>query len=144
MGFSVSGATAIVFIGMIVSLGIAYSGAFNGFEQVNDAYRDDADRALDQKNTAINVTNVSWNETGPNYLTVEIENTGAKTLSVEDTDLLVDNVYQEAFVTRAVDGNADTDLWLPGETLNLTVTTDARPDRVKLVTETGVSATEGV
>jgi flagellar protein FlaF len=144
VGFSVSGATVILFLGMVASLGIAYSGAFNAFEQVDNAYRDDADRVLDQQNTAVNVTNVSWDETGPSYLTVEIENTGSTSLSVEDTDLLVDNVYQETFENRTVDGNADTDLWLPGETLNLTVTVEPEPSRVKIVTETGVSATEGV
>ena len=144
MGFSVSGATVVLFLGMIASLGIAYSGAFNAFEQVDDAYRDDADRALDRANTAIDVTNVSWDKTGPDHLTVEVENTGSTSLSVNDTDLLVENVYQTNFRTRAVDGNADTDLWLPGETLNLTVISVPKPDRVKVVTETGISASEDV
>lgn len=139
MGFSVSGATVVLFLGMVVSLGIAYSGAFNAFEQVDDAYHDDADRLLEQKNTAIEVANVSWN--GTDRLTVEVENTGSTSLSVSDTDLLVDNAYQETFVTRTVGGNPDTDLWLPGETLTLTVTADQEPTRVKVVTETGVSAT---
>ena len=144
MGFSVSGATAIVFLGMIVSFGIAYAGAFNAFERIDDAYQDDADRALEQKNTAVTLTNVSWDQTGTNYLTVEVENTGSTSLSVEDTDLLVDNEYQTSFETRAVDGNAATDLWLPGETLNFTVMNETRPGRVKVVTEMGVSATGAV
>lgn len=144
MGFSVSGATAILFLGMIVSVGIAYSGAFNALERVDDAYQEDTDRVLDQKNTAIDLTNVTYGQTGANYLTVEVENTGSTSLSVNDTDLLVDNIYQSSFVTRSVDGDATTDLWLPGETLTLTVTADSRPDRVKVVTEMGVSATEVV
>ena len=144
MGFSVSGATVIMFLGMIASLGIAYSGAFNAFEQVDDAYRDDADRVLDQKNTVIELANVSWEQTGTDQLTVEVENTGSTSLSVNDTDLLVDNEYKVDFVNRTVDGNAATDLWLPGETLNLTVTNETKPTRVKVVTETGVSATGAV
>lgn len=139
MGFSVSGATVVLFLGMVVSLGIAYSGAFNAFEQVDDAYHDDADRLLEQKNTAIEVANVSWN--GTDRLTVEVENTGSTSLSVNDTDLLVDNVYQETVENRTVDGDAGTDLWLPGETLTFTVAADGQPGRVKVVTETGVSAT---
>lgn len=144
MGFSVSGATAILFLGMIVSFGIAYSAASNSFERVSDAYDDETERMLDQQNTEIEIANVTWNASGNEYLNVSVQNTGSTSLSVEDTDLLVDNVYQESYVERTVDGDPDTDLWLPGETLNYTVSVDSEPDRVKVITETGVSATEGI
>ena len=144
MGFSVSGATVILFLGMVISFGIAYSGAFNGFERVNDAVGEDSERVLDQQNTRLAITNVSWETGTTNYLDVSVENTGSTTLSVNDTDLLVDNVYQETFENRTVDGDGDTDLWLPGETLTFTVTNESQPERVKVVSGPGISVTEVV
>lgn len=144
MGFSVSGSAAILFLGMVISFGVAYSAAFNGFENVSDAYKDDADRILDQKNTAINMTNVSWNQTATDQLTVKIDNTGATTLSVNDTDLLVDNNYQTSFVNRSVVENPESGLWMPGETLNMTITNASKPGQIKVVTGPGVSATGAV
>lgn len=142
MGFSVSGATALLFVGMFISFGIAYSAAFNGFERVSDAYEDDTDRALARQNTALNVANAQWD--GVDTLNVTVENTGARTLAVNDTDVLVDGDYVTDFAVREVEGDADTDLWLPGETLHVEITTNDAPTRVKVVSGPGVAATAGV
>lgn len=144
MGFSVSGSAAILFIAAFVSVGILYSAAYNGYERVQDADDQHGERVLEQRNTVVNVTNVTYNDTA-GELTVNVTNEGATSLSVNGTDLLVDGVYQErsAYVDWSVDGQSDTDLWVPGETLSITVNA-SDPSRVKVVTSPGVTATEVV
>jgi flagellar protein FlaF len=155
MGFGVSGATAVVMLGLFISAGLIYDAASTSYERVDEAEDDHDERLLDRRNTELTTTNVSAGTDDLGNLTVSVENTGSTTLSVEDTDLLVDNVLapKSGNVTWAVGGDETTDAWLPGETLNVTVpreTLDSMlgsgvpPERVKLVTETGVSDVEAV
>jgi flagellar protein FlaF len=45
-------------------------------------------------------------------------------------------------VTTEVDGDTDTDLWLPGGTLTVTIEdVETEPARVKIVTENGIAET---
>jgi flagellar protein FlaF len=149
MGFSVSGSTAILFLGMFISFGIAFTAASNGFEQVHGAYEENADEELTRQNTAISfVSTNAANQDGGWNVDVRVDNTGSEPLSVDDTDILIDGNYisptSSKMVTLEVDGNSDTNLWLPGETLHVEVEVDAEPARVKVVTGPGVSATEVV
>lgn len=140
MGFSVSGSFAIIVVGALIGFGMFATATTNGFELVNDAQKQAHDAQFDQQNTAIAIENATYNATST---TVEIEatNTGSTTLSVNATDVLLDNEYQTAFETRSVDGDASTDLWLPGETLTIEIDRGSAPDRVKLVTGTGIAET---
>ena len=131
MGFSVSGATALLLIAFFISLGIVSTAATNGFERVNDAYHADADRTLDRQNTAVSILNITCSP-----LNLSVKNTGTTALHVADTDVLVDNGYEPS-LTYEVDGNASTDLWLPGQTLRIGGSTAS--DRVKVVTGPGVA-----
>lgn len=137
MGFSVSASVAIIVVGLAISFTTIYPIADAGYERVTDARSDSTDDLLDQQNTAIELSSLSY-DGGAGTLTVKVNNTGTTTLSVSDTDLVVDNEYSEG--TTTVDGNAETDLWHPGETLTVEVDgVSARPDRVRLVTEHGIS-----
>ncbi len=80
-----------------------YSAAANGFERVNDAREDQRDRLLDQQNTEISLCRRrgTQRERQP---CVTVDNTGSETLSVEATDLLVDNDYRTGYGTT-VDGD---------------------------------------
>ncbi|WP_340097860.1 flagellin [Salinibaculum salinum] len=139
MGFSVSGAAAIIFATMFVTFGMWFTASANSFESVSDAETDKSDRALEAQNTAISIANVTYNNTSAE-LTVVVTNTGAAQLSVETTDLLVDGQYQRGWEGSATVAGTDTRLWLAGEQLTITVATQAEPGRVKIVTENGVSA----
>ena len=147
MGFSVSGATVVLFLGLFISFGIAYSTANNGFERVHEAYEDNAAEKLARQNTAVDFNHTAVvNEGGQLYVNVTVNNTGTNSLSVNDTDILIDGIYTEhtKMVTLEVDGDDATDLWLPGETLQANVSVESRPTRVKVVTGPGVAATEVV
>ncbi|QSG07041.1 flagellin [Halapricum desulfuricans] len=143
MGFSVSGSAAIVFVGLFIAFGTFYSASTNSMEQVTDANTDWQDRQLAQHNTQIDVASAVYdNET--DSLVVEVDNTGATSLSVEATDLLVDNEYRTAIQSRDVGGDSATDVWASGQRLTFNVSATSLPDRVKVVTESGVAATEVV
>lgn len=149
MGFSVSGSLVVIFLGVFISFGMAYTAANNGFERVHDAYTEETDSDLTRQNTALDIAESSVaNEGGQLYLNVTVNNTGSTALSVNDTDILIDGSYTDftgdRMETLEVDGNDATDLWLPGETLQVNVSVDAEPARVKVVTGPGVAESEVV
>ncbi|WP_226004256.1 flagellin [Natrinema salinisoli] len=140
MGFSTSGATAIIFVGVLVAAGIAYPVFQTAYEERTTAIENHDDRALEMRNTAIEIASASYDANGNGDFIMEVNNTGSTVLSVPETDLLLDGVYQDSYET-SVNGNADRELWQPGETLTVTVSTE-QPNRVKIVTEHGIAATE--
>jgi flagellar protein FlaF len=141
MGFSVSGSAAIIFVAAFIGFGMFYSAATNGFERVNDAREDQRDRLLDQQNTEISLVSATWNSSGNDNLVVKVDNTGSATLSVEQTDLLVDNDYHSDYAT-SVDGEGSTDIWASQEQLTITDSSlSSQPDQVKVVTQNGVADT---
>lgn len=146
MGFSVSGSAAIIFLGFLAAFGMMYTAAANGQENVQDANDEVRENLLDQQNTALNITNATFVEN--DTLHISVNNTGSTTLSVNDTDILVDNDYLTGFEYRKVDGQTGTDAWLPGETFSVkyvyAVNQSSPPERVKVVTGLGVADTEGV
>ncbi|CQH54845.1 fla cluster protein FlaF [Halobacterium hubeiense] len=146
MGFSVSGSAAILFIAAFVSVGILYSAAYNGYERVQDADGSYDDRMLEQRNTAVNVTNATYNATGSEHVTVNVTNEGSTSLSIGETDLLVDGEFQsrDSYIDWDVEGQTNTTLWLPGETYNITVDAGTNGSRVKVVTAGGVTVTAEV
>ena len=148
MGFSVSGATVIVFLGLVISFGMAYTAANNGVEQINDAYEDSTDDELTRHNTDVLIASASAASQGEKWhLNVTVENAGSTTLSVADTDILIDGNYTPHTNDNMVVEVEDTDetaLWLPGERLRVNATLTAEPSRVKIVTGPGVSASTTV
>jgi flagellar protein FlaF len=141
LGFSVSGSAAIVFVGLFLAFSTAYTASANGFERVADARSAVDEESLDRQNTAIAVTNATY-DAGNDTLRVDATNEGATALRVDAVDVVVDNAYRDDFADRRVAGNASTDLWLPGERLHLELTATERPNRVKLVSGPGVAVTE--
>lgn len=150
MGFSVSGSAIIIFIGLVVAAGVAVPPLLGSVGDLSGAQGTQIEQGTDRLNTDIEIIAAVYESGDPGTLTIELENTGTTTLSVESTDLLVDGEIQ----TKSEDGKqtgivveGDTDpdaqLWLPAETLEITVEADAEPDRIKIVTENGVERATG-
>lgn len=138
MGFSTSGATAILFIALLVSVSTIYPVLETRQERISAATDRRADRSLDRHNTDLGNASADY-DSQTDTLTVTVVNTGTATLSVDRTDLLVDGRL-EVNGNATVDGDADRTLWLPGTKLTIEVTGVVdQPDRVKVVTPTGVS-----
>jgi flagellar protein FlaF len=142
MGFSVSGSAAIIFVGLFIAFGMWYTASANTLEQVTDAQEQRADGTLAEKNTAIEIATTNYST---DTLTVTVNNTGTTTLSLNQTDLVVDNAYQQDWQADAtVDGNSATDLWTGGETLAIEITLTQPPSQVKIITEHGVADAEAI
>ena len=145
MGFGVSGSAAIIFLGVLVCTGTLYTAAAGSAEQLTDAKHADDERLLEQRNTAVDVTGATYagNESTGYTVNVRIANAGTTTLSVNDTSILLNNEYVDPsqFDVVEVDGDGSTDVWGPGQTLELQFLTDDRPTDVKVVTAYGVSDT---
>lgn len=143
MGFSVSGSAAIIFVAAFIGFGMFYSASANTLEQISDARDDQRDSLLEQQNTEISLTDVTY-DPDADSLSLTVENTGSTELAVSDVDVLVDNEYQSGYQT-AVDGDTETDLWVAQTTLEVTVTgLTTKPARVKLVTGPGIETTQEV
>jgi flagellar protein FlaF len=145
MGFGVSGSTAVIFLGVLIASGTLYTTTAGTVERVTEARNAEGEELLDRRNTVIDVTAVVYN-TSSGTLTLTVANDGTNTLSVEDTSLLVDNEYVRPDST-AVDGDTATDVWAPDGRLEFGVNVNATtldastpPDRVKVVAENGVAA----
>ncbi|TKX81934.1 flagellin [Halorubrum sp. SD626R] len=145
MGVSVSASTAIIVAGLFFAFTAFYPVAANGFDRVTDAQQGIQERSLERQNTDFAVTNATYDGS---TLTVEATNDGSVGLVASDATLVVDNEYVDVggeVADTTVDGDADTELWLGGETLTVTVAeTDLSTDvvggetRVVLVVESGV------
>lgn len=154
MGFSITGTFAIVAIGLIVGFGVFQGAAANRLDRVSDARDAAGDDRLTRHNTAINITVATFDENlaldeSDDTVAINVTNEGATTLSVNETDVVVDNEYADPNVTE-VEGNADTDYWHPGETLHVEIVGSAIPEpdlglsedasqRVKIVVGPGIS-----
>lgn len=131
---------AVLFVGVLIAISTAYPMMSTANERVQTAVDDRDDRAMSQRNSDIELANVTYNATN-DTLVVRVNNTGSRTLSIADTDVLVDGTYRQGYAT-AVDGDGSRTIWVPGETLRIEVSTSTRPDRVKVVTEFGIAETE--
>ncbi|ADJ15021.1 fla cluster protein flaF [Halalkalicoccus jeotgali] len=142
MGFSVSGSTVVILIGCLIAFSVIFTVATDSFDRVTTAQDEHADRLLDRQNTAIEIGDATRNGTA---LSVSVTNTGSTALSIDRTDLLVDGEYvttDPAVIDASGNVTAETNLWVPGETLAYELESNATS--VKVVTEGGVAATATV
>jgi flagellar protein FlaF len=147
MGFSVSGAAAIIFASMFVAFGVWFTASANSFDQVSEAQDQQTESLIDSENTEILIVSATYNESGNELLRIDANNTGATGLSLSETDLLVDGEFVDGWQGNwsvNVNGNTTTDLWLSGEQLSITRNLATAPSRVKIVTEHGVAETATV
>lgn len=141
MGFSVSASTAIIFVGLFLAFGTLYPAVSNGYERVYDAEDDHEDSQVELRNSNINITELTTS-------TINVTNEGSTSLNASAVDIVVDGEYKDrSSYDTEVEGDADTNLWLPGETLVIdpsTVDADTSGNQVRIVTDRGISVTGGV
>ncbi|MFC6719368.1 flagellin [Natrialbaceae archaeon GCM10025810] len=150
MGFSTSGAVAIMLIGFLLSASVIFPTVFATSSDTGEAFSSQADQSRERTNTDVDVRFA--NETD-DAVTIDATNRGTTSVDLEYTDVLVNGDYVDSSETNAtviVDGDerTDTDIWPPGADLELEIDADAVDDpveRVQLTTPNGVSdATEEV
>ncbi|MFP8889796.1 flagellin [Natrialbaceae archaeon A-CW2] len=137
MGFSTSGAVAILFIGLLVAVGIVYPTLETAHDRRAGAIDERDERALELRNAAFDLE-TSY-DAGSETVSVNVTNTGTTTLSVTEIDLLLDGVLETETAT-AVDDDASRERLHSGEVLEITVENVAEePNRAKVVTEHGLA-----
>ncbi len=135
---------AIIFIGVLVAFGVMFPAIVDSNYRVSDAQSTQSERILEQQNTDIRITNTTYDATS-GELTIDVVNDGTIALTVNETDVIVDGTYQSVPATTVYqgpakqDGDTDTDVWLAGELLEITIDSGEEPGRVKIVTETGIA-----
>jgi len=144
-GFSTAASLLVIFAGLFLAVGSLYTVTANTAERVGDAHEDQQSRQDEVASTAIDVVAAEW-DASAGTLVVRVNNTGETTLSVPATDTVVDGRYVAVGdYERVTVAGEPSDLWRPGEQLVLEDDdTISAPDRVKVVTETGVAATAAV
>lgn len=139
MGFSVSGAMAVILIGVFVAIAMAFPAAMAGIESIADAHSHQEDQLKSWHNADVELVNATYDDASET-LSVNTTNAGSESLSVQATHLLADGELV-ASPERSIAGDTNVTVWLPGETLEVTVEEIDHPDRIKVVTDLGLSVT---
>ena len=143
MGFSVSSATVVILLGLLIGFGMFYSVADASVTRVVDAHDDRADRLLDVKNTQITPIEAGYN-TSSNQVTGTVRNDGTTSIPISKTSVLIDGEYDTG-LDLEVENAPDSHIWMPGEKLRFeSGSYDSAPESIKVVTPDGVSASTPV
>jgi len=171
MGFSVSGATAVILLGALIAAGTLYGTLDASISRITDANDERLDDLQSYRDAGVRVVDAECRPSTDRLL-VDVRNVGSTQLSVNATDLLVANDLVRldgtgvnltvedrelarpdgggGFDTRQV--GADDTTWFPGEFLNYTLENGsalATPpgvdvyggERAVVVAPNGISAT---
>jgi archaellum component FlaF (FlaF/FlaG flagellin family) len=132
MGFSLSAATAIIGVGVFLSVQYMVSDVIPSMTDTHDSLESMKDRAVNQIQSDITVTNVVNTNPGPLYnLSIYVKNTGSTSLELRYFNVLMNGSVQEFSCN---------DLYIyPEKTVILNV--NNQPDRgiIKIVTDNGIS-----
>ncbi len=91
MGFSLSAATAIIGVSILISIEIIVSTTIPTITDLNDSYDKMKDRAIEQVQTEINITDITTTPNASNYdLSFRVGNKGSISLKVDYFTVLID------------------------------------------------------
>ncbi len=134
MGFSLSAATAIIGVSILISIEIIVSTTIPTITDVHDSYDLMRDRSIERFQTDINITSIQTITNGSNYdINVTLKNTGSITLKTIDFDVLINGLSKE-FVSTS-------NYLYPEKSANFTIHNQATTgtNRLKIVTNNGIS-----
>ncbi len=138
MGFSTSAATAIIFTGVIVLLGVTANVVFNMYDELSQSALDVSHAEYDRQRTRVSIINSSYNST---VVFINVTNTGEVIIDTVYLDILLNGtVKTESISVRQVAGTSS-EIWGVHEVLYLEVgyTTAGTGTRIRLITPNGVS-----
>ena len=96
MGFSLVAAAAIVGVSILMVIEIIVGTTIPTITDVHDTFDDMRDRAIDQIQTDINVTDVTSETNGSNYdINVTVENIGSTTLETVYFNILINGTEKK-------------------------------------------------
>lgn len=140
MGFSVTTAHLVLFVTFLTA-GNAFAGAFWATaKDVDEHRRWQAEHQESVAHTNISIVGTPVYDAVASRYTFNVENTGSTTLLASEVSYVVDGEWTDAVEQTAVEGDVTTDLWLPGEVMEVRLRPiGTSPTYLKVVTENGVS-----
>lgn len=138
MGLSVSAAASIVIIGVLLIFGTLYPAIETSRELKNEARSDWLQRQDAKQRSDMTVTDIDHTE---ERLDIDLENTGDTALKLNELEVLINGVYKSEMISNWVvdEDITETDLWNPGQSLNITLQgIEDEVRRVVVVNEFGI------
>ena len=134
MGFSLTGAFAIIGVSILMVFEILTGNLLPAVTDYNDAYDNMKDRIIEQVQTDISISNVNTYNNGSNYdLNFSVENTGGWTLETSDFNILINGTSQSFKCTSSY-------LYIDSSVyINVTNLSGNGDRRLKVVTNNGIS-----
>jgi len=101
MGLSVSVASAIIAVSVIIVIEISLGNLLPVVSNLNDSYESFKDRAVDKIQSDININNVSTTPNGSGYdLNITIENTGSIVIDTNYCNVLVNGTFYPFYSSK--------------------------------------------
>lgn len=139
-GFSASGATVVLMVGLIVSLGVLLPVLGSGISETGDAFENQQARTLETENADFIIANYTYVNGTPNSLTLNITNTGTESLQIDEFDYQINGGYtvpNSTYVNETP--NVNRSIVAPGETLIAEFSLSYNVSRVHVTCQTGES-----
>ena len=141
MGFSVSATMAIFFATFLFLFSVLYTAVNDAFDSVSDSFDERYEYMSERAQTALEITSLSY-QRGSDSLEITVQNTGSVSLEIDGTCLLIGGMMVDTD-TMEVAG-IETDLWLPQESLTITVADPNLTFDASVVPRTHVSSDAGL
>jgi len=141
MGFSTSAATAIIFTGVIVMIGMTAGVVFETYGDLKDAALEASDAEYDRQRTRVSMVNSSYNST---HVFINATNTGEVNIDAGYLDVLLNGTLETERIEIVTVEGTSSKVWGIHETLYLEVayTGANNATRIRLITHNGVSGTK--
>jgi len=98
LGFSLSAATAIIGVGIVISLELIVSTTIPTITDVHDSYDIMRDRSIDLLQTNINISKIETSINGSNHdINITVRNTGSTTLKTNKFEILINGTCEQFY-----------------------------------------------
>jgi archaellum component FlaF (FlaF/FlaG flagellin family) len=134
MGFSLVGAAAIIGVSILMAIEIIVSTGIPTVTNVDDAFYEMRNRAIDQVQTDINITSVTSVINGSGYdINITVDNTGSITLETAKFDILINGTKNDFSCSKSYI-HPENNVYF-----NVSSLTDLGTQKLKVVTNNGIS-----
>jgi len=134
MGFSVSAAAAIIGVAILLSFEFMVVNVIPTITDTQDSYDMMRDRAIEQVQTNINITDATTSINASNYdHNITVKNTGSITLETDNFDVLINGTKYD-FICSKTYLHPENEIFL-----NVTNLPGSGSMRTKVISENGIS-----
>ncbi|HWG91358.1 MAG TPA: hypothetical protein VNZ52_10980 [Candidatus Thermoplasmatota archaeon] len=139
MGFSVTAANVIIFVGLLAAGSTLAATMLNTADRVSEASSEEWRTEYMKAHTKIRIDLADYFNSGPRRVDIDVTNTGSTVLNASRVTILADGVWYSATV-RSVDGDATQRTWPPETQARFRILVSSSPSRITVSTEYGVLA----